>query len=133
MSTPPANQLIAEATVNQVDIQNVANAKFIKAADIAIADAVSRGLFLVRLTLFEDVGLQYIVTYYQNLGYIVSAPLPPNVGEQPAQLFGQFWVDYWENPTFYFTQSGLPMVTEIYITWGPPPIPEGYPQEFGEF
>jgi hypothetical protein len=117
MSTPPANNVNKTATKARNEIQVAANASFIAAADLIIADASSRGLHLVRVTLFENVNLQDIVTYYQNLGYVVAAPLPPNVGEQPAQLFGEFWESFWENPTFYFSINGFPAIREIYISW----------------
>lgn len=120
MSTPPANTVHTEANANRAAIIVAANNSFIAAADTAIADAASRGLHLVRLSLFDNVNLQDIVHYYQNLGYIVAAPLPPNVGEQPAQLFGQFWEAFWENPTFYFSINGFPAITEIYISWYQP-------------
>jgi len=120
MSTPPASTVNANATAAQTAIMSDAEATFIAAADIAIADSASRGLFQVRLTLNDYVNLQTIVTYYQNLGYVVAAPLPPNVGEQPAQMFGEFWEAFWQNPTFFFTINGFPKITEIYINWSQP-------------
>jgi hypothetical protein len=113
----PASTTNTNATAAQTALQDAANANFIAAADAAIADSASRGLYLVRVTLFENVNLQTIVTYYQDLGYLVSAPLPPNIGEQPSQLFGEFWEAFWNNQALFFTINGFSTITEIYISW----------------
>ena len=107
----------AAAAAARTALQTTADDNFIAAADAAIADKASQGHYLVALDLFENVNLQNIVTYYQNLGFIVSAPYPPNVGEQPAQLFGEFWTAYWRNQTFWFTINGFPRPKTIFISW----------------
>lgn len=123
MSTPPAFQTTAASTAAQVALVDAANALFIKNADLAIADKKSQGLYLVRLSLYEHVNLQYIVTYYQNFGYVVGAPLPSTIGNQPSDLFGSFWQDYWQNTTFFFAIYGFGQPTEIFISWAPITLP----------
>jgi hypothetical protein len=105
------------AKVARATIQTVADNNFIAAADIAIAEKTSLGQYMVSLDLFENVSLQNVVTYYQNLGYVVSAPFPPNVGNQPAQLFGEVWDNYWFNQTFWYTINGFPRPKTIFISW----------------
>jgi hypothetical protein len=107
----------AAAAAAHTVLQTIADANFIAAADIAIAEKTSLGQYLVSLEVFDNVNLQNIVTYYQNLGFIVSAPFPPNVGNQPAQLFGEVWDDYWLNQTFWFTINGFPRPKTVFISW----------------
>lgn len=117
MSTPNASTVNATATTAQTAINSAADASWIADADAAVADAASRGMFMVRLHLTDGIDLQAIVAYYQALGYIVSAPLPPNVGMQPANLFGAFWQQFWTNPTFFFVLNGIFIPREIYLSW----------------
>jgi hypothetical protein len=117
MATPPASTVNATATAASTSIMTAIDNSFIAMADQAIADSASRGLFMVRLHLLDGMTLINVVNYYQNLGYVVAAPLPPNVGQQPSNLFGAFWQQYWENPTFFFELNGLYIPKEIYISW----------------
>ncbi len=118
MSTPNATTVNTTATTAQTAIMTAVDNAWIAAADIAVADAASRGLFMVRLSIdVDNLNLQAIVAYYEGLGYIVSAPLPPNVGQQPSNLFGSFWQEFWQNPTFFFTLNGIFIPKEIYLSW----------------
>lgn len=96
MSTPTEATVHAAAIAAQEARENAANALFIAEADAAIADAVSMGKFKIYLSSVKHMSFKDIQDYYQALGYEIGMPNCSWGNCQPAQLFGQFWLAYWE-------------------------------------
>lgn len=76
-----------------------ANQRFIDAADAQIAAAISQGLYSIGAVCWEEkIDPKAIYEYYSNLGYSVEFPdFPQTLLIQPANLFGQFWINFWTN------------------------------------
>lgn len=99
MASIPKSQAQTEAEAAQAALEATAAQLFIDAADAQIQEAIDQGKYFVNcLTHDENVDPKTIFDYYTNLGYGVSFPdYPQNLALQPAQLFGEFWINYWQN------------------------------------
>lgn len=95
MTTPTKDTSNAEAQADKEALVAAANTKFINEATTVMAEAVSMGKFSVTLNTFEYVSLSDITTYFQNLGYGVDILRFRSLYEQPVELFGYWWDDYW--------------------------------------
>ncbi len=95
----PKSQANTESTAAHDTIVAAANAKFIAAADVQIDEAIDRGVFWVNCQTFDlEVDPKTVFMHYADLGYKVELPdYPTNRMLQPAELFGEFWVNYWTN------------------------------------
>lgn len=101
MSTPPNSSTAnADSLAQLTALQAAANALFIDQANTAIENAINEGKYWIVLTSFQNCNLLDLQTYFVGLGYQVQYPdmLNPNLTPQnPAQLFGQDLVDFWDN------------------------------------
>jgi len=99
MATPTKSQAEADAQAAHDDLVEAACDLFIENTDLAIEAAIDQGVFFVNTSAFDkNVDPKVIFDYYTNLGYGVSFPdYPQNLMLQPAQLFGEFWINYWQN------------------------------------
>lgn len=105
------------------------------------ATAYTLGKNEITATTNKNVNLTNIYLYYTTLGYSVYFPdyanlhagIWPGTYNQPADLFGWFWVDYWANKINLF---GIKNPARITLSWGdnqPPPQPEPEPGEVQSF
>lgn len=105
MATPPNKSL---ANTNATTALNIllaaADQLFIDNAATAILEAISQGKYLVTLNTFENCDLRVLHDYFVGLGYAVSYPglnmYPGAQPFQPMELFGIFWIQFWENWPF---------------------------------
>lgn len=113
-STAETNAQIADDA-----IEAAANARFIAAADIQIAEAIAQGRFWVDCITTDHIGIRTVFQYYANLGYGVSLPdYPTNLALQPAELFGAYWINFWSNGGFLPHLIKKPY--RLLITWKTP-------------
>lgn len=111
--TPSKAQTNAAAAAAQTALISAANAAFIVEADKVIATAVTQGKFRVLLHPSKYVNFADICSYYQNLGYIVGTDPCPTFTFGPAQLFGYFWDQYWNNTCMCW----CPKPCRVFISW----------------
>lgn len=99
MATPTKSQAQTDAQTAEDALVAAANQLFIDNTDVAIEAAIDQGEFFVNSAAYDhNVDPRAIFDYYTNLGYSVSFPdYPQNLALQPAQLFGEFWINYWNN------------------------------------
>lgn len=118
MSTPTKNQVKTQAQIAHDALAATANQLFINAADAQIQGAIAQGLFFVNCQTVDDkVDPQAIFNYYSNLGYIVTMPdVPTNIQLGPAQLFGEFWVNFWTNNLI---PANVKYPLRFLISWNP--------------
>lgn len=110
------NQANTNTTAQQTAIQTAADAIFIAAADAAIANAINFGKFTTTVSTFKGVNIQTVYYYYANLGYGVSFPdVPNNLYANPAELFGFFLDQYYNN---YIASLRLSNPLRITLYWG---------------
>jgi len=98
-------------------IQTAANAEFIANADAAINEAVAQGKYKVYLSSVKNMNFPDVFTHYRDLGYVLGPTARMSSRCNPAALFGQFWVDYWNN---VWNMSGLDdngLPYQIVISW----------------
>jgi hypothetical protein len=119
MSTPTKNQSQTNAQAANDALVAAANQIFIDNTDAAIQKAIDQGVFFVDSMAFDrNVNPQQVFQYYTDLGYNVSFPdYIVNQQLEPAQLFGDFWINYWRN-------NLLPRIGDKYpirflISWKP--------------
>lgn len=94
----PATTAITDSDAALLALVTADNTKFIADVDQQILDAIDLGKFEVSATTFGYVNPHDIYVYYLNLGYMVTFPdLIHGQAFQPADLFGQFWIDYWNH------------------------------------
>jgi hypothetical protein len=72
MSTPDKNTVNTEANAAKTAITDAANAAFIAAADIVIAEMVAQGKFKVTLPVVKPASMTAVTAYYRGLQYGVS-------------------------------------------------------------
>lgn len=101
MSLPNKDAANASTLADLTALQAAANALFISEATDLINDAILRGVYQVSVTTFENCDIASIAFSFASLGYFVSFPDHINFNDQPAQLFGQAWFEYWRT-------NGLP-------------------------
>jgi hypothetical protein len=100
------------------------------ATQTATADALGKNEITAWTN--KNINLTNVYLYYTALGYNVYFPdfanmhagKWPGTYNQPSDLFGWLWVDYWENKINLF---GLQNPCRITLSWGPnqpPPQPE---------
>jgi hypothetical protein len=95
MSIPRSTAQTEAQTNHDADVA-AANARFIAAVDQQITDAIALGFFYVNSLSADDIDPMVVGQYYSDLGYIVSFPdFPQNLILQPAELFGEFWINFW--------------------------------------
>lgn len=118
--------------------QTASDAIFIANVAIQVATADTLGQNAITATTNKNINLTNIYMYYVTLGFNVYFPdyanqhagVWPGLYNQPADLFGWFWVDYWANKINLF---GVQNPCRITLSWEPnkPPVAP-QPQE-GEF
>lgn len=96
MATPTKDASNAAAIAAQAAIFAAGNQKFIDDADARIADVIAQGHFRQSFYTNTNVDMEDIINHYQDLGYDLNLPDCPTMWDQPAQLFGQDWIDFWE-------------------------------------
>ncbi len=97
------NQANADTTTSFNAIQTAGDTTFIANVDSQIASAITLGQFTVTALADTSVNLNTVFQYYVALGYNVSFPdfanqnggFLPSIINQPANLFGSNWNDYW--------------------------------------
>jgi hypothetical protein len=117
MPTPPlASVAKTDSEADLTALKDAANQNFINDAIVAIAQANANGQFEVFMTTHEYCDVRYLAKYFQNLGYSINFPeYPWTHGGQPAELFGQAYIDYWE---FQLTYMVRDMKNPIRIGFG---------------
>jgi hypothetical protein len=117
MSTPTKSQANAASTATQTAIGTAAFNQFISDINQLIATAETQGLFQVNINMAPNVDPEEVFNYFTGLGYTVSfvntfnpANSPSN---NPAQLFGQFLVDFFNN----FNLSNPATVYRVVVAW----------------
>jgi hypothetical protein len=117
MSSLPAATAQTDSKTADAALVATANANFIAAVDAQIVQAIALGKFQVSATTFVNVHPRVIAQYYSNLGYWVQFPdLVQGPNFQPADLFGEYWVDFWNNTLFPFFGS---KPARMVIGWSP--------------
>lgn len=117
MATPTESASHAAAAAALLAIQMAANEEFIANADLAIGEAVLQGKMQVFLSSVRGMDFQTVFTYFHDLGYVLGPTARMQNRSNPAGLFGQFWVDYWNN---VWNMSGLDdngVPYQIVISW----------------
>jgi hypothetical protein len=98
MSSIPASAALAAQKAQKAALTAADNALFIADADKQIRAAIALDVSFVSATTFGDVNPHDIYKYYTNLGYDVDFPdLIQGQRFQPADLFGEFWLEYWNH------------------------------------
>lgn len=101
MATIPRDQANTETDTAHQALVDAANARFIAAADVQIQEAIDQGKYWIQCITFEqDLDPKYIFDYYATQeGYNVAFPdySHHDLSQQPAQLFGEFWNNFWNN------------------------------------
>lgn len=117
MATPTESASHIAAAAALLAIQTAANEEFIANADAAIGEAVLQGKMQVFLSSVKGMDFQTVFTYFHDLGYTLGPTARMLNRSQPAALFGQFWIDYWNNVwnTSGLDESGQPY--QIVISW----------------
>lgn len=116
MSIPKSTALTNAQTANDT-LTAAANARFIAAADQQITDAIAQGVFYVTCWSEDDIDPRLVGQHYIDLGYGVSLPdYPMNLILQPAELFGEFWINFWTNG---FIPSNMKKPYRFIISWKP--------------
>ena len=95
MSLPNKATANADSLAAITALQSAANAQFILLATDLINDAISRGVYAVSLNTVDPIDLSSLAAYFATLGYSVTFPDYVNFQDQPAQLFGQAWNEFW--------------------------------------
>lgn len=100
MASIPESQANSDALIAHTALVAAANQRFIDAADIQIQEAIVQGKYWVNCETFEEnIDPKALFDYYAALGYKVSFPdfTAHDLSQQPAQLFGEFWINFWNN------------------------------------
>ena len=119
MSTPTRSQAQIDAQAANDTLTADADARFIAAADIQIAEAIAQGKFYANCITEDDINPKTIFQYYADLGYGVSLPdYPTNLALQPAELFGAYWINFWSNGGFI--PQNLKKPYRFIIAWKTP-------------
>ena len=118
MASIPASAVLAAEEAQQAALTAADNALFIADADQQIQAAIALGLKReVSMTTFGHVNPRDIYMYYANLGYNISYPdLQQGQAFQPADLFGNFWINYL-NHTLLRPWTHKPL--RVVINWAP--------------
>lgn len=117
MASIPASTALSEQEVAEAALVAADNARFIADADQQIQAAIALGKKEISMTTFGHVHPTDIFKYYANLGYNVDFPdLVQGQAFQPVDLFGQFWVEFWNHTLFPGRPKGP---TRILINWAP--------------
>lgn len=96
MSSLPASTANSDSDAAKAVLVAADNSKFIGMVDAQILLAIAEGKSFVSATTFGYVHPKDIWAYYANLGYFVRFPdLIQGQRFQPADLFGEFWDDFW--------------------------------------
>jgi hypothetical protein len=98
MSSIPASAALAAQKAAKTAQTAADNALFICDANKQIRDAIALGKFYISSTTFGSVNPRDIYQYYTALGYDVDFPdLIQGQRFQPSDLFGEFWVNFWNH------------------------------------
>lgn len=119
MASITKSQAETDSTTEHDALVAAANQRFIDDADAQILEAIDQGKFWINCTTFEaDLDPQEIFDYYANLGYSIAFPdySHHDLSQQPAQLFGAFWTNFWNNAQ---VPSGMKLPLRIVIGWYP--------------
>jgi|ERR1035437_5577741 hypothetical protein len=117
MSSIPASTALTDQKAAHEALEAADNALFIADADRQILAAIALGRADISMTTFGHVSPHGIWKYYSNLGYNINFPdLIQGQAFQPVDLFGEFWINYW-NHTLLPPFSKNPV--RIVINWGP--------------
>lgn len=93
--------------------ETAANTIFIAAADAQINGAIARGVFWIMVQITdENVDIKTVVQHYMDLGYSVKFS-GVNSGN-PASLFGENWVAYWDGNGI---PAEIPLPAKVKISW----------------
>lgn len=117
MASIPKSQAESETDTAHDVLVAAANQRFIDAADAQIQEAIDQGRFFVNCTSFEaDLDPKAVFDYYAGLGYQVAFPdyTSHDLSQQPAQLFGEFWINFWNND---LVPAGMKLPLRIVIGW----------------
>lgn len=119
MSSITKDQAETQADIANNALTDAANTRFIDATDIQIQKAIAQGEFFVNCECFDpNIDPKIIFDYYTNLGYGVTFPdYPTNLMLQPAQLFGEFWINFWTNNLIPANVKTNPL--RFLISWKP--------------
>ena len=131
-----AKQATAIAIAQLAAKQDAANALFIHEMYNQIRTAHKLGKYSVTAHANKNTNITFLYLYFFHLGYRVYFPNYanehagrwPGLDNQPSDLFGWFWIDYWTNEVRLF---GIKSPTRITLSWNhgtippTPPFPPG--------
>lgn len=131
------NQANANTIANLTARQSVADAIFISNVNGQIATADALGKTQITAYTNKMVNLPNLYTYFIALGYTVYFPdyanqhagVWPGLYNQPSNLFGWFWYDYWSAKLKLF---GVQNPCRMTIGWSPDQPPPQPPPASGE-
>lgn len=115
MASIPASTAQTDSDAALAALKAADNANFIVDADKQITDAIALGKSEISATTFGDCDILDIFNYYANLGYHIEFPdLIQGQKFQPADLFGEFWIEFWNNTLIPHNQMNP---VRIIIRW----------------
>jgi hypothetical protein len=124
MSSISASAALAAQKAIKAALAVADNALFIADADRQILAAIALDKKFISITTFGEVNPHYIYKYYTNLGYDVDFPdLIQGQKFQPADLFGEFWLEYWEHTLLPSFHKGPIRIVIRPSKSGQPPVP----------
>jgi len=117
MSSIPASAALAAQKAAEDALVAADNALFIADADNQIQAAIALGRTEISITAQRHVNPHDIYKYYTNLGYNVDFPdFRQGTAFQPVDLFGQFWIEYWNHTLLPPFQKNP---VRVIINWAP--------------
>lgn len=127
------SQANANTIKSLIALQSAADAVFIASVSSQIATADALGRNEITATTNKMMNLVNVYVYYIGLGYTVHFPdyanqhagVWPGLYNQPADLFGWLWVEYWSNEIDLYGVKNPCRLTIQWARGAPPPQPEG--------
>jgi hypothetical protein len=127
----------SQSAITSVAVQSAVDSEFIAQSDLLITSQISIGSFKATLSLTKGVSAANVMKHYQTLGYTVL--LQPSYGygydsnaynglgegygsndynlDQPVELFGSFWEQYWANTPVNLLICDGKSPIQIYLSW----------------
>ena len=107
------DQANTDSTTEKAAEQADALTRYVADADALIQNAIDQGKFHATTYSYDpNLVPTDVIDYYTALGYKVGFPdYLNNLALQPAQLFGEFWVNFWSG-----VQAPNPVTLPLKIT-----------------
>jgi len=137
------NKAHAAAIASLAAKQSAADAVFIASVNTQITTADKLGKTSVTAHANKNTDIVFLYLYFTNLGYSVYFPdyanqhagVWPGLYNQPADLFGWHWVDFWADKIRLY---GAKSPTRLTVSWPtgalpPTPVADALLLENGDF